>query len=34
MDLPSVLILTIANQISNDSLCYSNKYYWFLCRFI
>jgi len=25
-DLPSVLILMIADQILNDSLCWSNKY--------
>jgi len=28
MDLPSVLILVIADQILNDSLCCSNKYNW------
>jgi len=33
-DLPSVLILIIADQIWNDSLCCSNKYNWYLCRFI
>jgi len=32
-DLPSVLILIIADQLLN-SLCYSNKYNWCLCRFI
>jgi len=33
-DLPSVLIRIIADQILNDSLCWSNKYNWCLCRFI
>jgi len=34
MALPSVLILIIAHQISNDSLCCSNRYIWcFICRF-
>ena len=33
-DLPSVLILIIADQILNDSMCCSNKYKWCLCRFI
>jgi len=31
--LPSMLILIIADQILNDSLCCSNKYNWCLCRF-
>ena len=33
-DLPSVLILIIADQIVNDSLCCSNKYNWFLRKSI
>ena len=33
-DLPSVLILIIADRMLNDSLCYSYKYNWFVCRFI
>ena len=33
-DLPSVLILIIADQILNDSLCCSNTYNWCLCRFM
>ena len=33
-DLASVLIVIIAHQILNDSLCCSNKYKWCLCRFI
>ena len=33
-DLPSVLILIIAYQTLNDSLCCSNKYNWCVCRFI
>ena len=33
-DLPSVLILIIAHQTLNDSLCCSNKYNWCFCRFI
>ena len=33
-DLFLVLILIIANQISNDSLCCFNKYNFCLCRFI
>jgi len=33
-DLPSVLILIIADQMLNDSLCCSNKYNWCVCRFI
>jgi len=33
-DLPSVLILLIADQHLNDSLCCSNKYNWCLCRSI
>ena len=31
-DLPSMLILIIADQISYNSLCCSNKYNCFLCR--
>jgi len=34
MDLPSMLILIIADQILNDSLCCSYKYNWCLCRVI
>ena len=33
-DLPSVLIVIIADHISNDSLCYFNKYNLCLCTFI
>ena len=33
-DLPSVLILTIADQIVNDSLCCSYTYNCCLCRVI
>ena len=33
-DLPSVLILMIADQIWNHSLCCSYKYNWCLCRVI
>ena len=33
-DLPSVLILIIADQILNDSQCCSYKYKWCVCRFI
>ena len=30
----SVFILIIADHISNDSLCWSFKYNWCLCRFV
>ena len=33
-NLPSVLILIIADQLLNYSLCCSNKYNWYLTRFI
>jgi len=33
MDLPSVLILIIADQNLDNSLCCSNKYNWYLCSF-
>ena len=33
-DLPSMLILIVAYQIINDSLCCPSKYNWCLCSFI
>jgi len=33
-DLPSLLILIIAEQILNDSLCCFDKYNWCLCRYL